>query len=136
MHSKDRPGHKAGHAAKENNMADELTPEMLDTLDQLEAVYQTVRDAFHDLDSNDSFENPNQREQMAESVKIALMNWVRAKNRILGESNATVTKLSNTAKKAQDDIDAALKDLQSIKKTLNTITKVVNTVSSVVAMLT
>ena len=117
-------------------MADELTPEMLDTLDQLEAVYQTVRDAFHDLDSNDSFENPNQREQMAESVKIALMNWVRAKNRILGESNATVTKLSNTAKKAQDDIDAALKDLQSIKKTLNTITKVVNTVSSVVAMLT
>lgn len=116
-------------------MADELTPEMLDSLDQLEAVYLTVRDAFHDYDTNDSFESPNQREQMAEAVKVALMNWVRAKNRILGESNATVTKLSNAAAKAQKDIDDALKALQGVKKTLNIITKVVNTVANVVATL-
>jgi hypothetical protein len=117
-------------------MADELTPEMMDALDQLEAVYQTVREAFHEYDSNDSFESPNQREQMAEAVKVALMNWVRAKNRILGESNATVTRLSGAAARAQKDIDDALKNLQGIKKTLNNITKAVNTVASVVATLT
>ena len=116
-------------------MAEELTPEMLDTLDQLEGEYMTVRDAFHELDTSDSFESPNQREQMAESVKVALMNMVKAKNRILGESNATVTKLSNAAAKAQKDIDDALADIKDVKKTLNTITKAVNTVASVVATL-
>lgn len=117
-------------------MADELTPEMMDALDELEAVYQTVREAFHEYDSEDKFESPNQREQMAEAVKVALMNWVRAKNRILGEGNATVTKLSGAATRAQKDIDDALKNLQGIKKTLNNITKAVNTIASVVATLT
>ncbi len=113
----------------------ELTEEMLDTLDQLEAEYQTVRDGFDEIDSNGQFENANQREQMAEAVKVALMNWVRAKNRILGESNATVASLSVAAGKAQEQIEDALKDLQNIKKTLNVITKAVNTVASVVATL-
>ena len=116
-------------------MPDELTPEMLDALDQLEAEHKTVRDAFDEMDSNERFESPNQREQMAEAVKVALMNLVRAKNRILGESNGTVAKLSTAAGKAQKDIDAALQDLQNIKKTLNIITKAVNTVASVVATL-
>jgi hypothetical protein len=116
-------------------MADELTPEMLDALDQLEAELGTVQDAFDDMDSNDRFENSNQREQMAEAVKVALMNFVRAKNRILGESKGTVSKLTTAAGKAQKDIDEALKDLKNIKVTLNTITKAVNTVASVVATL-
>jgi len=63
------------------------------------------------------------------------MNFVRAKNRILGESAATVASLSTTAAQAKKDIDAALKDLQNIKATLNAITKEVNTVASVVATL-
>lgn len=116
-------------------MADELTPEMMNTLDQLSDELETVRHAFDDMDLNDRFENPNQREQMAEAVKVALMNFVRAKNRILGASTGTVTKLSTAAGKAQTDIEAALKSLQNIKTTLNTITKAINTVASVVATL-
>ena len=116
-------------------MADELTPEMLNALDQLEAELGTVQDAFDDMDSNDRFENSNQREQMAEAVKVALMNFVRAKNRILGESDATVANLIATAGQARKDIAAALEGLQNIKATLNTITKAVNTVASVVATL-
>ena len=116
-------------------MADELTPEMLDALDQLQAELETVQNAFNQLDAGDRFENPNEREQMAEAVKVALMNFVRAKNRILGESETTIASLSAAAGKAQTDIAAALQSLQNIKATLNTITKAVNTVASVVATL-
>src|SRR6185369_2521737 len=116
-------------------MPDELTPEMMDALDQLQAELQTVQTAFDQLDASNQFQSPNQREQMAEAVKVALMNFVKAKNRILGESNATVANLSTAAAKAQKEIEAALKDLQNIKATLNTITKAINTVASVVATL-
>jgi len=73
---------------------------------------------------------------MAEAVKVALMNWVRSKNRILGESRATINKLGGEAEKAQKAIEEALKDLQNLKNTLITITKAVNTVANVVATLT
>jgi DNA repair exonuclease SbcCD ATPase subunit len=116
-------------------MPAELTPEMMDALDDLESQYQTVRDNFDEMDHGGKFASTNEREQMAESVKVALMNWVRAKNRILDESSATVKKLSTEAGKAQKAIEAALKDLQNLKKTLNIITKAVNTVASVVATL-
>jgi hypothetical protein len=116
-------------------MEDELTPEMMSALDQLDGELQTVQNAFDQLDAGNRFESPNQREQMAEAVKVALMNFVRAKNRILGESDATVSNLITTAAKAKTEIEAALKDLQNIKATLNTITKAVNTVASVVATL-
>jgi len=116
-------------------MPGELTIEMMNTLDQLEAEYQTISNAYEDFDTNDRFESPNQREQMAEAMKVALMNWVRAKNRILGESDATITSLSTAAAKAQKEIDKALEELKNIKAILNIITKAVTTVSSVVATL-
>jgi hypothetical protein len=116
-------------------MEDELTPEMISALNQLQGDLQTVQNAFDQLDAANQFENSNQREQMAEAVKVALMNFVRAKNRILGESDATVASLIATAGQARKDIADALEDLQNIKATLNTITKAVNTVASVVATL-
>jgi hypothetical protein len=116
-------------------MEDELTPEMMSALNQLQGDLQTVQNAFDQLDAANRFESPNQREQMAEAVKVALMNFVRAKNRILGESDATVASLIATAGKARKDIADALEDLQNLKTTLNTITKAVNTVASVVATL-
>jgi small-conductance mechanosensitive channel len=114
----------------------ELTPAMLDALDDLESQYQTVRDNFDEMDHEGKFQSNNEREQMAEAVKVALMNWVRAKNRILGESNATVSNLSSETAKAQKAIEQALKNLQNLKATLNNITKAVNIVASVVATLT
>lgn len=114
----------------------ELTVEMMNTLDQLEAAYQALSDGYEDFDTNDRFESANQREQMAEALKVALMNWVRAKNRILGESAATVAALGAAAVKALKEIEEALEDLQNLKKTLNMITKAVTTVSGVVATLT
>ena len=116
-------------------MEDELTPDMISALNQLQGDLQTVQNAFDKLDAGNRFENSNQREQMAEAVKVALMNFVRAKNRILGESDATVANLIATAGQARKDIATALEGLQNIKGTLNTITKAVNTVASVVATL-
>jgi len=116
-------------------MEDELTPEMISALNQLQGDLETVQNAFNQLDAANRFESPNQREQMAEAVKVALMNFVRAKNRILGESDATIANLIATAVQARRDIAAALEDLQNLKGTLNNITKAVNTVASVVATL-
>ena len=113
----------------------ELTEEMLDAIEEAEAQFQTVRDSFDDFDSNKKFENANQRTQLAESVKIALMNMVKVKNQIMGDSDTKVKSLRTAIGTAQDDIDQALKDIQSIKTTLNTITKAVNAVASAVATL-
>jgi hypothetical protein len=116
-------------------MEDELTPEMMTALNELQGELDAVQNAFNQLDAGNQFESANQREQMAEAVKVALMNFVRAKNRILGESDATVANLIATAVKAKKDIASALEGLQNVKATLNTITKAVNTVASVVATL-
>ena len=113
----------------------ELTEEMLNAIDDAEAQFQTVRDSFDDFDSNKKFENANQRTQLAESVKVALMNLVKVKNQIMGHSNAVVQSLRTTIGDAQKDIDDALEGIQNIKTTLNTITKAVNVVASVVATL-
>lgn len=113
----------------------ELTEEMLDAIEEAEAQYKTVDDSFEDFDTNKKFENANQRTQHAEAVKTALMNKVKIKNQILGESDAKVKSLRTAIEKAQKDIDKSLADLKNLKKTLNTITKAVNTVSSVVATL-
>lgn len=112
-----------------------LTEEMLDAIEDAQAQFQTVRDAFDRLDSNKQFENANQRTQLAECVKTALMNMVKIKNQIMGDSEATVKSLRMTIGKAQEDIDDSLEDLKNIKTTLNTITKAVNVVASAVATL-
>jgi hypothetical protein len=121
--------------AEKENVMPELTEGMLDAIEEAEDQFQTVRDSFDDFEKNKRFENPNQRIQHAESVKIALMNSVKIKNQIMGDSDAKVKSLRTTIGKAQESINDALKDIQNIKKTLNTITKALNVVASVVATL-
>jgi hypothetical protein len=116
-------------------MAPEMTLEMVRSLQELEAQYMLVSTAFGNLDNDGRFQTSNQREQMAEAVKVAMMNWVRAKNRILGESEDTVNSLRRQVGEAQTAIQDALEGLEDIKATLNVITKVVNVVSTVVATL-
>jgi hypothetical protein len=116
-------------------MAPEMTLEMVRSLQELEAQYMLVSTAFGNLDNDGRFQTSNQREQMAEAVKVAMMNWVRAKNRILGESEDTVNSLRRQVGEAQTAIQDALEGLEDIKATLNVITKAVNVVSTVVATL-
>ena len=117
-------------------MAAEMTLAMVRSLRELEAQYMLVSTAFGNLDNDGQFQSANQREQMAEAVKVAMMNWVRAKNRILGESEDTVNSLRRQVNEAQTAIEESLEHLQDIKATLNVITKAVNIVSSAVATLT
>jgi hypothetical protein len=117
-------------------MSAQITLQMMQALQELEAQYQMLSATFGQLESEEAFESPNQREQMAEAVKVTMMNWVRAKNRILGESAATVKTLRTEVAKAQKEINESLKTIQNIKAKLNTITKAVNTVASIVATLT
>ena len=112
-----------------------LAEEMLNAIEDAQDQFQKVRDTFDDFDSNKKFESANQRTQLAEAVKTALMNVVKIKNQIMGDSDATVKSLRTTIGKAQEEIKDALKDIQNIKATLNTITKAVNVVASVVATL-
>ena len=120
---------------EEELMSSEITLDMVRSLRALEAQYKLVSTAFGELDNSDGFQTPNQREQMAEAVKVAMMNWVRAKNRILGESEDTVNSLRREIGEAQEAIEEALKNIQDIKAKLNVITKAVNAVSTVVATL-
>lgn len=112
-----------------------LTEEMLNAIEDAQDQFQKVRDTFDDFDSNQRFESANQRTQLAEAVKIALMNVVKIKNQIMGDSEATVRALRKTIGDAQEDIENSLEGIQNIKTTLNTITKAVNVVASVVATL-
>ena len=116
-------------------MPEEMTMEMIRSLRDLEAQYLFLSTRFGEIDNAGQFESANQREQMAEAVKVALMNWVRAKNRILGESAATVDALRRQVGEAQRAIEEALEHLQDIKARLNMITKAVNIVATVVATL-
>ena len=112
-----------------------LTEEMLNAIEDAQDQLQKVRDAFDDFDTNQKFESANQRTQLAECVKTALMNLVKIKNQIMGDSEATVQSLRRTIGEAQEDINDALEHIQNIKTTLNTLTKAVNIVASAVATL-
>jgi hypothetical protein len=117
-------------------MSANITFEMMQAVQALQEQHQLLSATFGEMESREAFESANQREQMAEAVKVAMLNFVRAKNRILGESDATVNTLRAETAKAQKEIEQSLKSLQKIKETLNAITKAVNTVASVVATLT
>ena len=117
-------------------MAAEFTMDMIRSLQELEAQYTLLSTAFGTLDNENQFQSANQREQMAESVKVAMMNWVRAKNRILGENQDTVDSLRRQVGEAQTAIEESLENIQDIKAKLNIITKAVNIVSTTVATLT